>query len=156
MGETSIMTKSKIEYLHFIVEGRFLQNHARQGFWFEDREEFAIKLLKEGLVGSTEEQVMNIINGDAILRGASICDRKDCSQCKGLEQITYTEQVDKEFRDEIRKRQLWLNDNYYKIGEHHVKKYKINEFIKLYKKLINYEQNNPFFVPVAENEVTDL
>ena len=128
------MTASKIEYLHFIVEGAFLQNHSRQLYWFEDREDFAIKLLKEGLVGSTEGQVMNIINGNAILRGASICDKENCTQCKGLEQITYSETEDTQFKTEITKRRLWLSENCYKIGQYHINKHIINEYLNTFAK----------------------
>ncbi len=119
----------KVEYVHMIVDGKFLEQHSRQCYWFEDREKYSMKLLKEGLVGITDDQVMKIIEGNAQLDGSSICDKKDCRQCKGLKQISYTETEDIKFKNEIIKRKLWLNDNCFKIGEFHISKHLIRDYL---------------------------
>ena len=124
----------KIQTLHFIIDGKFLQDHSRTLYWYEDREENAKRLLKDGLIGITDEQVMKIINGEAILKGSSICEQKDCEQCKGLEQITYTETEDIKFKNEIRQRELWINEVCYKIGEFHIQKHLIIDYLDLYAK----------------------
>jgi len=128
--------------LHFIVDGEWLQDFARQRYWFEDAETHGIKILKEGLIGVSDEQVMNIINGDARLKGSSICDKPDCTQCVGLEQITYTNEPDLDFKMKIYERIIWLNKGYYKIGEQHISKNLVEEYADaLIQKSAGFERN---------------
>ena len=118
----------KTETLHMIVDGEFLQDFARQRYWFEDAETHGYKILKEGLMGISDEQVMAIIKGNAQLKGSSICDKPDCSQCKGLEQIQMIQEPDKKFQVEIIERTLWNNKANYKVGEQHVSKKLVLEY----------------------------
>jgi len=130
------MKMSKVETLHFIVDGKFLEEHCRRLYWFEDNEKGAFKILKEGLIGITDEHVMKVINGDAVLNGSSICDRKDCTQCKGLKQLSYSEIDDTEFKLEITKRRLWLHENTFKIGQYHIEKKLIRDYFEIYQKTL--------------------
>lgn len=141
------MKMSKVETLHFIVDGKFLEEHCRRLYWFEDNEQGAFKILKEGLIRITDEHVMKIINGDAVLNGSSICDRKDCKQCKGLERLSYSEIDDTEFKLEITKRRLWLHENTYKIGQYHIGKNLIRDYLKIYNKSLlanNYDDEEEY------------
>jgi len=126
----------KTESLHFIVDGEFIQDHSRQLYWFEDAEKSAINVVG-CLTGITTLQIMNIINGDAILRGSSICKKKNCSQCKGLKSISYTEQEDKNFKKEIIKRRLWLHENKYKIDQYHISKEVVEDYLEVYAEGLN-------------------
>lgn len=132
----------KTESLHMIVDGEFIQDHCRQLYWFEDNEEGAYKILKEGLRGITNNQVMNIINGDAILRGSSICKKKNCRQCKGLKQISYSIVEDTDFKLEITKRKLWLHETNYKIGQYHISKYIIRDYLEKLREFINQDDDD--------------
>lgn len=145
---------AKTESLHFLVEGKWLQDMARQGYWFEDNESYGIKLLKESLVGITDEQVMAIINGDASLVGWSICDDKNCTQCVGLNQIQMIQESDHKFKTEITKRRLWLNETNFKIGQHHIEKNLILEFIQEYIKSII--EQDAIFADVINRRVEDI
>ncbi len=108
--------------LTFSIEGKWLMDTARRMYWFEDNETFGKKLIKDGLIGITDEQVKSIIDGDAILKGWA---RKN-------EHILFVKIEDKKFKKEIINRRLWLNENYYKIGEFHVNKKLIDQYIERY------------------------
>ncbi len=116
--------------MHFIVGGKWLMEQARTRYWFEDAEESGYNLLKEGLQGISDEHVMMILNGDAYLIGDSICGKKDCTQCKGLEQLAMVAKPDEKYKVEITKRLLWLNENHYKVGQFHVRRKQITDYIE--------------------------
>ena len=52
------------EALHFTI-GEGLDDLARQGYWFEDRKEWGINLIKHLCMGITEKQINDVLNGDA-------------------------------------------------------------------------------------------
>ena len=116
----------KVMTLHMTMEGNFLQEMARQQYWFEDNEKNALDIL-DSLVGITKQQKMDVINGDKDIVGRSICEDPECHQCKGIDGIQLVES-DGSFKVEIIKRRLWLNEGYWKIGQHHVKKSLIQEY----------------------------
>lgn len=131
---------AKVITLHFIVEAKFIVNLSRQKYWYEDNETGAIELLKS-FDGMSMLQIMNLINGKAMMTGFSTCDDKKCHQCKGLDEIQYQTTEDKAFIKEIQEREKYLTANYYKIGQWHVDKNKIIEYLvqeKLIKKLSNF------------------
>lgn len=120
--------------LHMIVGGEFIQNIARQRFWFEDAETAARNLLKYSLDGITDEQVAKIINGDAQLTGNSICDDTNCEQCVNYRKdgpIKFIEKPDNKFKKEITNRLLWFNEGHYKVGEFHIPKRKVYDYITM-------------------------
>lgn len=96
-------------------DGKWLMDFARRRYWYEDAEQHAISIL-ECLSGITKKQIMSIINGDVQLTGDSNIG------------ITIVEKPDKKFQKEIKKRTLWLSQNYYKVGEFHVSKSKIHDY----------------------------
>lgn len=140
----------KTESLHMIVDGQYLEDLTRQLYWFEDNELGAVTILKEGLRGITDRQVINIINGDAVLRGSSICDNKKCSQCKGLKRLTYNENEDKKFKLEITKRKLWLHENTYKIDQYHIRKETIREYLQMFNRNLNLEDDDKLRLEYTE------
>jgi len=117
-----------IKRLHMIVQADFIVNLARQGFWFEDREYWAKELLSS-FQGIKEDQIDAVLNGNATVTGWSICEDKTCEQCKGLTQSHYEEIEDTKFKEEIKHRVEYLKDNFYKVGEIHVSKNVINEYL---------------------------
>lgn len=123
------MIKGQVKSMHFIVEGKFIVNIARQKYWFEDDEDNAIKLLEDGFVGLTTEKIMRLISGDSIVDGYSICNDKKCEQCKGLSSLCYKEIEDKEFKKEIQKRTKWLAKNYFKSGQFHIQKKDVMDYL---------------------------
>jgi len=114
--------------LHFIIDGEYLQDFARQRYWFEDAENHGYKILKEGLIGISDEQVLDIIHGRASLKGSSICDKPECTQCKGLEEITMVQEPDTKFQSKIYERIIWLNKSCYKVEEQHISKNLIMDY----------------------------
>ena len=79
----------KIKSLHFTI-GNGLDNLARQGYWFEDKQEWALKLLDCLCMGITKKQKMDVLNGDAKIIGIK----------KGtMTKLVYEE--NKEFKKEI-------------------------------------------------------
>lgn len=123
------MSENKIiKTLHMITQADFIVKTARQAFWYEDREYWAKDLLSS-FEGITEQQITDILNGDATVTGWSICGKPECEQCKGLNQCTYVEQEDHVFKDEIKQRIKYLNENHYKIGEIHVSKNIVDDYL---------------------------
>lgn len=116
--------------LHMMAEADGICNLARQAYNFEENEAWGFKLLKDGFGGISDEQVMSIINGDAMLTGWSICDDVKCTQCKGLNGITYIKKEDKDFKLEVQNHKLYVNTKYFKIGQFLIKKDLINEYAK--------------------------
>lgn len=119
----------KMESMHFLVEGAFIQNLARKMFWFEDNEDGAIEMMGD-FQGITEKEIMAVLHGDAEITGWGICDRKDCSQCKGLTAIKLDFIPNKKFKKEIAKRVAWLTEACYKIGQFHIDKKCIDEYLE--------------------------
>lgn len=84
--------------MHFTV-GKGLDKLARQGYWFEDRKEWAIKLLRSLCVGINQKQLMAVINGDAQIKPIK----------KGTEvELVYKE--DLKFKKELFKYQDFLKN----------------------------------------------
>jgi hypothetical protein len=136
----------KTETLHMIVDGEFLQDFARQRYWFEDAESHGYKILKEGLRGIADEQVLDIIHGRAGLKGSSICSNSECSQCKGLEEITLVQEPDTKFQMEIYERIIWLNKKCYKVGEQHISKKLVLEYAEeLIAKQLCYARKSEYY-----------
>jgi len=50
--------------LHFTI-GEGLDDLARQGYWFENKKEWGINLIKHLCTGITEKQINDVLNGDA-------------------------------------------------------------------------------------------
>lgn len=128
--------------LHFRVDGKFLSELAVRLFWFEDEEKKAMSILSS-FNGITNEQRNKIIWGKATMEGMSICGKEDCEQCKDeTNPLHYTEKVDKSIQKEIGKRIQWLEKNHFKMGEFHVRKEVVYNYLgelKLYENLVNNE-----------------
>ncbi len=80
-------TQLRNEELHFSVEGELIMNLAREAYWFEDRQEWALDLLST-LQGMTIEQSMNILRGEATLSGRDI--------------IEYSQAPDQDFKNKLK------------------------------------------------------
>jgi hypothetical protein len=57
-----------MEQLHFKI-GDGLDILARNGYWFEDRKEWAIELIKNLCFGISDKQIHDVLNGDAKILG---------------------------------------------------------------------------------------
>jgi hypothetical protein len=85
--------------LSFSVEGAFIMDLARDGYWFEDRREWALNVLS-CLQGMTVDQALKVLNGDAVLSGV------DSKTSK----IEYDEIEDEKFKAKLTKHKKWLAD----------------------------------------------
>ena len=132
----------KTRTMHMMTEGASIANLAIQGYNFEENEELAVKLLKEGFVGISDKQVMNILNGDAVVSGWSICDDSECDQCKGLSAITYEEKEDVKLKTKIQNHKLWLNKEHFKVGQFYIRKKQVEDYCKV---RIKYTQNRDLY-----------
>lgn len=124
--------------LHFRVQGEFMTDLAIQSFWFEDSEKRGKKIL-DSFPLLTEKQKNKILWGYGRMAGMSICDNPECFQCKGeTNPLHYEDGIQKETRKIIVQRMKWLNKNYFKMGEFHVRKESVYAYlgeIKLYQEL---------------------
>ena len=104
----------------------------RDAYWFEERKEWAMKVLGH-LHGITEEQKQAIINGDAKL--VPIEDGKQL-------QLVYEE--DKDFKWKLHKHMSWRNENYFKLGEYWITKKAVMEYVNFVVKQYRLMLRNPF------------
>lgn len=133
-----------------LTESDFIVGLAREGYWFEDNEKWAVNLL-EAFQGITKDQIFAILNGDAIITGWDTCDDKNCTQCKGKTRSHYVEKSDEKLKNKINKRKLWLDETYFKIGQHHVEKQLVYDLIERVQKLIH--DQNQSYVDIVEEDV---
>lgn len=160
--------KTVMKSLHFRTCGDGMNQLAISLFWFEDREKLARAIL-DNFPQLTEKQKNKILWGGAKLSGTSICGDPECEQCKDEKNpLHYIEEPDKEMQKEIIKRMKWLDKNYFKMGEFHVKKQTIYNYlgeIKLWNDLVIkesqtfmdlLEKNIPIFYNAIFQDVTLL
>jgi len=144
--------KTQTLHFHFLVESDFLVNTARQMHWFEDNETLANEML-QSFNGITEEQIQKILNGDSTITGWSVCEDKDCTQCKGLVRSHYVEQADENFKREINSRIEWLSKSMYKIGQYHISQSRIDEYLEC---VFEFHRKQRSEVEYLENEIQEF
>jgi hypothetical protein len=94
------MIAQKMEPLYFSVEGEFIMDLARQRYWFENAQDHAMRLLGT-LNGITYDQMMAILDGDAIVIGVA---------AHNGSQIKYIEKEDLRFKKKLAKHQKWQKE----------------------------------------------
>jgi len=103
--------------INFTV-GHGLDNLVRQAYWFENRQEWALKVL-DCLKGITMEQKMAVLNGYVQL-----------VPVEGGRKISLVQETDIEFRKTLTAHRKWREDYFYKISGKWIAKKHVDQYIK--------------------------
>jgi len=133
------------ETLYFRVNGEFIMDLARQGYWFENRQEWAKKLLGT-LHGITEEQTMAVLNGDAVLVGNA--------GAPG-ETISLYPKDDTEFKAKIAEQKKYQDEHYVFLAGHSIPRDHLDQYaIFVVQRLRNAIQHPGMYLHEPETLMT--
>lgn len=104
-----------IETLHFTL-GEGIDDLVRQAYWFENRKEWAMSILK-CLRGITEAQKMAVLEGNARL-----------IPTEGGKRLKLVFRPDEKFKKKLVKHEEWRKEHFYNLAGHFVSKSAVNRY----------------------------